>query len=206
MLLHIRRVRRERGRLFDRVMHLLDDARLHPDGLGFPTLTGSFHGHPVRLAPLVDTLAMRKLPVLWLLVTMRRPLRVEAPLDVLLRPAGTEFFSPNSGWLHELSPPDGFPRDVRIATPDPVRTPPPAELRPYLGFLSDPSTKELYIARHGLRAVVALAEGSQAHYRVTRRADLGAVVIEPLRLIPALRTLAGLGDALAAGPVQGSPR
>ncbi|MGH3328816.1 MAG: hypothetical protein ACRDPT_13665 [Streptomycetales bacterium] len=203
MFLHIRRVRRERGRLFERVAQLFDDVHLHPDGLGFPTLTGTFLGYPVRLQPVVDTLAMRKLPVLWLLVTLRRPLAVDSPLDVLLRPAGTEFFSPNSGFLREVPPPEGFPRDARIASPDPAHAPPLAALRPHQGFLSDPSTKELYLARHGVRAVVALAEGSQAHYRVTRRADLGAVVIEPRQLTPALQTLAGLGDALAAGPARG---
>lgn len=201
-LRHVRSVRMGRRRLFDAVEPLFDEVRVDQDGLGFPVLTGTFAGHPIRLEPVVDAVAFRKLPVLWLLLTHRRPLEVGAPLDVLLRPVGTEFFSPNAGFDHELAAARGFPSHLRIATPDPVLAPPLSAFEPYLPFLSDRRTKELYVAPGGVRLVRQLAEGGQAHYRTTRRADFGAVVITPGQLLPVLETLTGIGDVLAVEDVR----
>lgn len=195
-LRHVRRVRASRRRLFDEVEHLFGEVRVDQDGLGFPVLTGTHAGHPIRLQPVVDAVAFRKLPVLWLSLTHRRPLEVGAPLDVLLRPVGTEFFSPNADFDHELTPGHGYPSHVRIATPDPQQAPPLSTFEPHLQSLSDEQTKELYVTAGGVRLVHRLAEGGQAHYRTTRRADFGPVAITPAQLLPVLQALTGIGDAL----------
>ncbi len=197
-LRHVRSVRRGRRQLFDRVEHLFDEVRVDQDGLGFPVLTGSYRGHPVRLEPVVDALAFRKLPVLWLLLTHHRPLAVDAPLDMLLRPVGTEFFSPNAGFDHEQRPEPGFPSHVRIASPDLQHAPPLSVFEPYLPLLRDSRTKELYVTARGVRLVHQLAEGRQPHYRSTRRADFGPpVMVTPAQLRPVLETLTDIGDVLA---------
>ena len=194
---HARKVKRERSELFDRVEHLFADAELRQDGINYPTLTGNYRGYPIKLEPMVDSLTFRKLPVLWLIVTHHRPLDVAAPLDVLLRPTGTEFFSPNGDYEHDVLPDEGWPEHVRVATPNPREAPPISALRPFLQFIEDPSTKEVLITHRGIRLVHRLAESDQVLYRVTRRADLGSVDLPPERLAPVLAALVGIGDALA---------
>ncbi|WP_214366822.1 hypothetical protein [Pseudonocardia sp. H11422] len=199
-LVHVRRVRCERRQLFADVAHLLGDSQLHPDGLGYPVLTGTYRGHPVRLRPIVDTVTLRKLPSLWLLVTQQRRLDVGAPLDVLVRPSGWEFFSPNATFGHELEAPAGFPSHVRIASPAPTGAPAPvlAQLGP---LVRDPRTKEVLVGAGGVRVTRQLAEGAQSPYRSTRRADFGHVRIVPEDLRGLLDTMTGIGDALAGAGV-----
>jgi hypothetical protein len=194
-LVHIRRVRRERQQLLDGVQHVLDGARVRRDGLGYPLLTGSYRGHPVRIELLVDTLALRKLPVLWLVVTQQRQLALGSPVDVLARPSGTEFFSPNAAFVHELAPPEGFPAHVRAASPGP--DPAEATLERLAPLVCDERTKEVLATNAGVRVVRLLAEGAQGPYRSTRRADFGAVRIVPEGLCRLLDTVTDVGDALA---------
>ncbi|MHA6794978.1 hypothetical protein ACVGVM_15915 [Pseudonocardia bannensis] len=201
-LSHVRRERRERGSLFDDAGHLLDAARVHREGLGYPVLTGTYRGHPVRLEPVVEALALRKLPVLWLLVTQHRELDVGAPLDILTRPSGTEFFSPNAGFAHELERPAGFPSHVRIASPDPAAAPAPGALEFLAPLLHDPRTKDVLLTAGGVRVVRRLAEGAQGPYRTARRADFGPVQIRPDGLRELLDTVSGIGDLLAVGRVE----
>lgn len=195
---HVRKVKRERGALFDGVAHLFADAEVRQDGIDYPTLTGRYRGYPVKLEAVVDSLAFRKLPVLWLVVTHRRPLDVAAPLDILLGPTGTEFFSPNGDYRHDVVPDPAWPEHVRVASPDPGKAPPVSTLRQSAWFIADPSTKEVLVTGRGIRVVRRLAESDQALYRVTRRADLGPVELPPERLLPVLTALAEVGDALTA--------
>jgi hypothetical protein len=193
---HVRRVREARGRLFAEVVHLLTEPHLHQDGIDYPVLDGTYRGRAVRLRPIVDTLGLRKLPVLWLAVEYRGSLDVEVPLDILRRPTGTEFFSPNGGFAHEHPRPRGFPSDVRIASARAMHSPLLSSLEPYGSFLSDARAKELYLTDHGMRLVWLLIEGTQSHYRTTRRADFGAVRLEPAALQLLLDTLLEIGVTL----------
>lgn len=184
-----------RAHLFDRVVGLLDDARLTGDGVrGYPVLTGRFDGRPVTLRAIVDTLALRKLPVLWLEIVQERPLAVEGTLNVLLRPQGCEFFSPDAGLAHELAPPAGIPRPVRVACASPERAAPTEVLAPALELLADPTTKELGVGRRGLRVLLLVAESDQSTYRTTRRAVFDRPQVDPDAVIRALAVLAAVGD------------
>jgi hypothetical protein len=190
-----RRARAERHWLFDAVGDLLGNAAARP-GHDYPVLTGDYRGHPVRLEPLVDGLAMRTLPSLWLLATQYRRLPVDAPLDVLARPTGTEFYSPNATYAHELAAPEGYPTSVRIATPDP-RTAPVSILPTLRSLAEDRRTKEILVSAGGVRVVHKLAEAAQGPYRSTRRARFGEVRIAPAGLAELLDALTEIGDRLA---------
>ncbi len=72
----------------------LDAARLGRDRAGFATLDGGHDGAPVAVRLIPEALVHRRLPQLWLSVSLRLPLPVEATLDVLRRPAGAEFYAP----------------------------------------------------------------------------------------------------------------
>ncbi len=203
---HVRKVKRERSGLFADVQHLFSDAKVRQDGINYPTLTGGYRGYPIKLEPMVDSLTFRKLPVLWLISTHHRPLNVAAPLDVLLRPAGTEFFSPNSDFRHDLPLDADWPEHVRVASPSPAEEGPPvSSLKPFLPFISDPDTKDVLVTERGVRLVSRLAESDQALYRVTRRADLGRVGLTEKRLAPLLDALVGIGDAFT-GSKDGGKR
>lgn len=195
---HVRKVKRERGALFGGVAHLFDDAKVRQDGINYPTLTGGYRGYPIKVEAMVDSLAFRKLPMLWLVVTHYRPLDVAAPLDILLNPTGTEFFSPNGDYPHDVVPDPAWPEHVRVASPDPDKAPPVSSLRESAWFVADPFTKEVLITGRGLRVVRRLAESDQGLYRVTRRADLGRVELSPEKLGPVLTALSEMGDALTA--------
>ncbi|WP_028920805.1 hypothetical protein [Pseudonocardia acaciae] len=185
-----------RRRLFDDVLGVVEHARIEAGAGYYPVLTGWFRGYPVRLEAVVDTLALRRLPELWLLVTQGRRLDVGAPLDVLARPTGTEFFSPNGGYPHELPRPEAIRTHVRIATPDPSRA--PVSVLDGLGpLLDDPRTKEVLVSAGGIRLVHRLAEGAQGPYRSLRRADFGDVRVGADRLRSLLDAVAGIGDTLA---------
>ena len=202
---HVRKVKRERGGLFDKVEHLFSDVKVRQDGINYPTLTGGYRGYQIKLEPMVDSLTFRKLPVLWLISTHHRPLNVAAPLDILLRPTGTEFFSPNSDYQHDLPLDVDWPEHVRVASPSPAEGPAVSAFKPFLPFIADPDTKDVLVTGRGVRLVSRLAESEQALYRVTRRADLGRVGLTEERLAPVLDALVGIGD-IFAGSENGEER
>src|SRR5262245_47171403 len=81
-------------RFFARVKPLIENTRYDGDrSVGYPQLVGRYRDLPVRLHPVIDTLAIRKLPSLWLLVTIPELLPVKATFDLMMRPAGHTTFS-----------------------------------------------------------------------------------------------------------------
>lgn len=186
----------ERRRLFDEVVPLLDDARLTGDGVhGYPVLTGRLGGRRVTVRAIVDAVALRKLPVLWAEVVVHRPLAVGGTLNVLLRPQGTEFFSPDAGFAHELTPPADLPRPARVSCGSSGHAPVEV-LAPGIELLGDPATKELGVGRGGLRVVLRVAEAEQASYRTTRRVVLDRPRLRADVLTRAVDVLAQVGDGI----------
>jgi hypothetical protein len=57
-------VQAARDGVFDAVLDVLDEADLSTGPHRYPVLTGRHRGHPVRVEAVVDTLTLRKLPVL----------------------------------------------------------------------------------------------------------------------------------------------
>jgi hypothetical protein len=186
----------ERAHVFDDVVPLLAGARLTGGGASYPELAGHLAGRPVRLRVVVDALTLRKLPALWVEITQERPLAVEGSLNVLLRPHGTEFFSPDAGFPHELAPPPGVPRPVRVACADPERAPSTAVLAPAIPLLGEPTTKELGVGRRGLRVVLLVAEGDQTSYRTARRAVFDRPRVDPDAVTRAVAVLTAVGDGI----------
>lgn len=192
----------ERWRLFSEVVPLLDDARLTGERGQHPVLTGRLDGRAVTLRVIVDGVALRKLPVLWVEVVVHRRLAVPGTLNVLLRPLGTEFFSPDSGFRHELEPPAGVPRPVRVSCAGPGRAPSTDVLAPAVDLLADRDTKELGVGRGGLRVVLRVAEAEQASYRTTRRAVFDHPRLRPEALTRAVAVLGRVGDRAEETPVE----
>src|SRR5689334_4478458 len=79
-------LRAQRRRFLAGCQDLLLAPRLTQDGADYPTLRGTYRGFRVELKPIADTLALRKLPALWLSVTVEGPTGAPGVLDALLRP------------------------------------------------------------------------------------------------------------------------
>lgn len=162
---------RRRSRFFDDCLDLFEAPTVRQAGHAFPRLVGTVRGREVQVTPVIDTLTVRKLPSLWLLVTLVAPTPLRATLDLMIRPAGTESFSN----FHRLDSSIGRPSDLWpergvIRSDDPDGLPPPAVLEPHMAVFADPRAKELLVTPKGVRIVVLVDEGRRADYLVYRQA------------------------------------
>lgn len=87
-------LKERRLKLFEACLALFDNYQLTRDAVNFPVLTGSYGGFEVRIEPLADHVVFRKIPSLWLLVTVKHALPVEGTFDLLARAQNVEFYSP----------------------------------------------------------------------------------------------------------------
>jgi hypothetical protein len=144
----------------------------------FPRMSGTYCGFPVQIYPLVDTLATRRLPALWLMVTLQDKLPVKAHFDLMMRPAGPTTFSNFDHLPHTLDRQEGFPEEAVIRTDSAEDVLPASLLEPHLEPFFGPRAKELLITENGLRIVCLLAEAERARYGVLRQAEFGEVQID----------------------------
>lgn len=141
--------------------------RLGRDRAGFATLRGRYAGTAVDVRLVPDTLVHRRLPQLWLQVTLRTPLPTGCVLDVLRRPAGAEFYAPDH--LPNRYPvPEAWPPDTPVrgtAGADSLH----ARLAPVLAqILMDPRVKEVLFTPDGLRLTLQASQGTWGTYLLLR--------------------------------------
>lgn len=170
-------VQRRRSALFEPAYELFETYRVTQDGIGYPVLEGRYRGHAFHLDAVVDTLTFRRLPVLWLRVSLLEALPGAATLDILVRSQNTEFYSPGNDLPHILPPRPGWPADAIARTDDPQRIPNLDRIDRHMAIFARPTTKELLVTAKGVRIVHLLAQGRRAEYLVLRQAEFeqGAV-------------------------------
>lgn len=183
--------------LFDRC-----ETRLQPSG--FPRMTGWRGGLAFDLRALPDSLTFRKLPVLWVLVTLPGALPVRATLDIMARPSGGEIFSRFATLPQSLPPLAALPEGVAARSDDAAGVPPAALIARHAALFADPRVKELVIAPAGLRVVLLAEEADRGRYLLFRDAETGMTPVAPARIAPVLDALAALReDLLAASQDKG---
>jgi hypothetical protein len=189
--------RRDPQRFFARAVAILEHGELQPTGsLGYPRLVGRYRELPVQVHPVIDTLALRRLPALWLLVTVQSALPISARFDLMMRPNAPTTFSNFDLLPATLQLPAGFPQGAVVRTDDPERVLPAHILMPHLDVLEDARAKELLITPNGVRLVWLLAEANRARYGVLRDADFGDVDLDPTILQDLLDRLFALRRTL----------
>lgn len=152
----------------------IGEVRILPDdAAGVRTFAGRFEGSRIQVRTIVDTLATRKLPALWLSVSVTEPTAVDATLDMMMRPSSATTFSNFDSLRHGIRPPPGFPDEAIIRTDRPGAAFPFAALAGHLGIFKHPAAKELLIKPAGVRIVWLIAEADRARYGVFRQADFG---------------------------------
>lgn len=191
--LHAARARRmSRPAYFDDCRALLSDIRLGKGATGFPRLAGRYEGHEFDLQAVPDTLTFRKLPALWVLVSLPCPVPVRATFDLMIRPMGVEPFSGFHNLPEQVAIPDGFPEDCAIRTDEPAHLLPENILRAHLDLFENDRIKELVISPKGLRIVLLADEAERSRYLIYRDAEMGRTPLEPGRITPLLDRLLAL--------------
>jgi hypothetical protein len=165
------RYRRLRGSFFAECLSLFESYRVVQDDVDFPVLDGRYRGAAVRLVPFVDHVAFRKVPSLWLKVTVRAPVRYRGVFDLLMRAQGVEFYSPADDLDHRLPLPAGWPAEATIRSDDPAAMPPFELIAPHIPLFADPRLKELLITPRGVRLVYQVQQALRSQYAVLRQAE-----------------------------------
>jgi hypothetical protein len=195
----VRSRRAERARYVAGIVPLLDDPILRTIASDYPIVTGRYRGREVRIEPHTDTIGVRKLPSLWLLVTVREPLPVAATLGVMMRPLNTEYWSPFDTLTNDLERPANWPDGTNIRTDKPDGG---GELRrlvePHLDFLRDPKGKEILITPKGVRFTWLAEEGERSAYVVLRQAKFSGDPLDPERVSGLLERCISVAQAAKA--------
>jgi hypothetical protein len=164
-------VRSRRAALFAPAYDLFSAYRVTQHGVDYPVLSGQYRGRSFHVDAIVDTLTFRKLPVLWLRVSLLAPLPGASTLDILVRSQNTEFYSPASDLPHTLPRLPGWPLDALVRTDDPQHTPDLSTVDRHIAVFARPATKELLITAKGVRLVHMLDQARRAEYLVLRQAQ-----------------------------------
>lgn len=173
------RIKASRGGLFDGCRDLFESCAIAQDGVDMAVLDGRYRGHDFRILPIIDHVNLRKLPSLWLLVTLRERGPYEGAVDFLVRPQNTEFYSPSSSLPVALEIPPAWPAHATLRTDRRDAMPPLPLIGRHMGFFDDPKAKELLVAPLGVRLVYQADQGRRAHYLVLRQAEFEGLTVAP---------------------------
>jgi hypothetical protein len=189
---------RARASYFDAVKPLFDGGETRVQPTGFPRMTGRRDCLAFDLQAIPDTLTFRKLPALWVLVTVPEALPLDATLDLMARPSGNEPFTKFATLPQSLPTPPELPKEVAIRTDDASCLPPPDLIAAHADLFQDPRVKELVLSPKGIRIVILAEEADRGRYLIFREAEMGRTPLPPSRLEPLLDRLAAIRkDVLA---------
>lgn len=191
-----RRRKAARAGYFDAVTGLFDRVVRRIEPTGFPRMTARLGPHGFDLQALPDSLTFRKLPVLWVMVSLPEALPVQATLDIMARPTGQEPFSRFASLPQSLPCPAFLPEGTAIRSDAADRVPPLDLLARHAGVFADPHVKELLISPKGLRLVLLGDEAERGRYLIFRDAEMGLDPLTPARLSPLLQSLIALREDL----------
>lgn len=178
------------------------ETRLQPTG--FPRMTGRRDGLAFDLQAIPDTLTFRKLPALWVMVTLPEPLPLGATVDLMARPSGNETFTRFSALPNSLAALPGLPTDVAIRCDAEPDLPSAQLLARHADLFDDPKVKELVVSPKGLRIVILAEEADRGRFLIFREAEMGRTPLSPRRIAPLLDRLSALRmDVLALTKDQG---
>lgn len=191
-----KRRKRAREHYFMDVQPLFEQVSSRTEPSGFARLSGRIGADTFDLQALPDSLSFRKLPALWVMVTLPVPQPVKATLDIMARPGGLETFSHFNSLRYTLPPLAGLPEGIVIRSDNASEIPPPEQIEPHLGLFADPRVKELVISPKGLRLVILAEEAERGRYLIFRDSELGLSPLAAERLKPLIDTLLALRDTL----------
>ncbi len=185
-----------RAGYFSAVLPLFDRFATRLEPTGFPRVTGHLGSHAFDLQALPDSLTFRKLPALWVMVTLPEPMPVNATLDILTRATGQEPFTRFSALAHSLPCPPFLPAGSGVRSDDASAVPSEQLLARHAGLFADPLVKELVISPKGLRLVILGDEAERGRYLIFRDAEVGLAPLAAARMTQLLDSLLALRQDL----------
>ncbi|HML42165.1 MULTISPECIES: hypothetical protein [Hyphomicrobium] len=164
-------LRASRAGLLDDCARLFNGYALTHSGDSFPKLSGRCDRRNVDIRLISDTMTIRRLPQLWLQVTVLEKVQGSTGLAVLVRPSGYEFYSLTPQFPYILETPPEFPPEVIIRGEN-ARAEKLLEklAKPMAAILADPRVKEIAVTREGLRIIRQAGEGRRGEYLLLRQA------------------------------------
>lgn len=147
--------------------------------VGVTTFRGKIEGQNVQVQVIVDTLATRKLPSLWLSLTVMEPVKINGIFDLVMRPNSALSFSNFDLRPNVLRLPTGFPENAVIRSDVEADQLPLSGIANHVHLMADARAKELLISPQGVRFVWLVTEADRARYGVFRQADFGDVLPSP---------------------------
>lgn len=185
-----------RAGFFNRVEPLFDSVTARLEPTGFARMTARQGDLAFDLQAIPDSLTFRKLPALWVMLTLPAPMPVTATLDIMARPAGNEPFSHFARLSQSLPCPADLPEGIGLRSDNAAGVPALERIAPHLAIFSDPKVKELVISPKGLRLVILADEAERGRFLIFRDAEVGRVPLSPARLTPLVDTLTALRQTL----------
>jgi hypothetical protein len=199
-----RRAIATRRQLLDFCRGVLDEERWTAGDDGFPVIEGRACGQPVVAKLIPDTMVVRRLPQLWLSVTMKHRIPHAPSLSIVARFTGNEFYAAALDLPQRIDPPIGFPLDVMIRGDGARAMRLCHDLGPALAkVLADERVKEIILAPNGVRIVRQAAEGRRGEHLLLRQAVFDECKIQRSDFVQALSELA---DLVAKRDAQLEPR
>lgn len=178
----------ERSCLLAAARDILSDFKTMDGADLFPVVTGcTAGGHRVKLEVIADSLVTRRLPQLWLRVTLYDAAFERPTIGALARPTGSEYYSLVHDMPDWIAPPvGGAPMLLRG---DATATPAQIErvLHHFAGLFADAAVKEAVISPRGVRIIRQAAQGERAAHLFLRQSRF------PITAIPAVE----IGKAIA---------
>jgi hypothetical protein len=191
------RIRAARRALFDQAKRVVENPELTFGADDLPRLKGLFRGRNVIADLIPDTMTIRRLPQLWLSVTLLDKMPGVHGFAMVVRHAGTEFYSLINSFTEQLESPAGFPSEILIRGEDAIaQSDLDALAKPLATILADPRVKEIAITKNGLRIVRQAAEGRKGEHLLLRQAMFDDADVPAIDLQNILEALDGMSAVI----------
>jgi hypothetical protein len=191
-----------RNGMLDSALGLLTDAQISIARDQFPILMGRLPDQrQIKIELIADTLVCRRLPQLWLKVTLSERSQVRRPtIGALARPTGAEFYSLVHDLPQWIEPPqtdtpllmrgDGSASGMQIARAAAM----------FQDLFSDPAVKEAAITPRGVRLIRQAAQGDRGAHLLLRQTRFPVTEISPELVCTAIAEAEALSETLCDEP------
>ncbi|MGX9981683.1 hypothetical protein [Methylobacterium fujisawaense] len=185
-----------RARMLQPCGSVLTDPVHGCDRTGYGTLAGRFKDFPVEVRLFSESLAFRRLPQLWLSVSVHRPTGLSETLDVLRRVAGAEFYAPGPELSARYPVPCGWPGETLVRGSRGASDLLGRVDAPIAEILAEPRVKEVLLTPRGVRIVSQLCQGERGAYLLMRENRFPVPHVGPELLQPLLAQATNLAQHL----------
>lgn len=187
----------ERNDLLREAQALLSGSRVTLAADQFPILTGKTEdGRQARLELIADTMVTRRLPQLWLRVTVARPAGTGGPtIGALARPTGSEYYSSVHDMPEWMDPPETGTSMLMRGDGGATASQALRVRAAFRNLFADRKVKEAVLSPRSLRIIYQVSQGERSSHMLLRQArfSLSSVSVETvhaaLRLAMSLETV-----------------